>query len=655
MGKFRNVQTAPPSAAPPPAKKGKGVLRTNTDPALAGITNALEDQVIRAGQRPGPADYGALHLAPPKGGRFNASDAKSGLEWEIYRAQQLPGPAEYPAPELSRPNGGRFSSAFPKSDVEWQMYRAARQPGPTEYGPVATDTYKKKTEHAQLGVTGYQNDLDGVWHIRQEQAAKPGPGAYPGAATDVRIGGGKFNKGKAKSDLEWQMYRAKQLPGPASYDMPTTDVNGRSATVSIVGGGKWNRAVSKSGLEWDIYRAQQLPGPDYDTNAAHQYLEGKAGAGPRKGARILGRAGYNLPAPFNAYYRGSDAQVRSGPSISHGTAVTGFRQAHAAAAEPEPEPEPEEVPKEGRPKSSGTDLRHHLRVAISHGRSINGVKVTDAATLFAAVDKDKQNGISRQELKDALQRLGLHRRHHATGGGLASAEEIGELVDSVDTNGDDAIGLSELEAWLRLGPAEDGANPDPEKHSRAMVRKILELADMDKDGKLSRFEFVELQERCGRPAEALTVTKWHQMCEAFGADATAGIGPKVLQTMYERDPPRLVADFKQLQACLSDAELQASHERRAAANGRRRYRPRPPGGGAARAVSTAPRRGAQTDRSAEQLPPRLRRAYAALSANTGGMAMTERGEGAGPMLTSDELKQVYASGPRSARGAMATV
>ena len=183
MGKFRNVQTAPPSAAPPPAKKGKGVLRTNTDPALAGITNALEDQVIRAGQRPGPADYGALHLAPPKGGRFNASDAKSGLEWEIYRAQQLPGPAEYPAPELSQPNGGRFSSAFPKSDVEWQMYRAARQPGPTEYGPVATDTYKKKTEHAQLGVTGYQNDLDGVWHIRQEQAAKPGPGAYPGAAT----------------------------------------------------------------------------------------------------------------------------------------------------------------------------------------------------------------------------------------------------------------------------------------------------------------------------------------------------------------------------------------------------------------------------------------------------------------------------------------
>ena len=79
------------------------------------------------------------------------------------------------------------------------------------------------------------------------------------------------------------------------------------------------------------------------------------------------------------------------------------------------------------------------------------------------------------------------------------------------------------------------------------------------------------------------------------------------------------------------------------------------GGGAARAVSTTPRRGAQTDRSAEQLPPHLRRAYAALSANTGGVAMTERGGGAGPMLTSDELKQVYASGPRSARGAMTTV
>ena len=43
-------------------------------------------------------------------------------------------------------------------------------------------------------------------------------------------------------------------------------------------GGRFNASDAKSGLEWDIYRAQQLPGPDYDTNAAHQYLEGKAGA-----------------------------------------------------------------------------------------------------------------------------------------------------------------------------------------------------------------------------------------------------------------------------------------------------------------------------------------------------------------------------------------
>lgn len=40
MGKFRQTMDAPPPQTTPKPPMGKGVLRTNTEPALMGITNA---------------------------------------------------------------------------------------------------------------------------------------------------------------------------------------------------------------------------------------------------------------------------------------------------------------------------------------------------------------------------------------------------------------------------------------------------------------------------------------------------------------------------------------------------------------------------------------------------------------------------------------
>ena len=151
MGKFKHSAGAPPAVVPQPPPIGKGHLRTNTEPALRGITNGLENQVIRAATQPGPAQYPASTLPAPKGGRFNCGNAKSGLEWEMYRSAQIPGPAEYPAAKLEPPNGGRFST-FPKSDVEWQMYRAAELPAPGEGQQLQAALHRRRWRPAVLCV-----------------------------------------------------------------------------------------------------------------------------------------------------------------------------------------------------------------------------------------------------------------------------------------------------------------------------------------------------------------------------------------------------------------------------------------------------------------------------------------------------------------------
>ncbi len=45
----------------------------------------------------------------------------------------------------------------------------------------------------------------------------PGPGSYKLPST-LEAAGGRFNVSAAKSDVEWQMLRASQVPGPGSYE-----------------------------------------------------------------------------------------------------------------------------------------------------------------------------------------------------------------------------------------------------------------------------------------------------------------------------------------------------------------------------------------------------------------------------------------------------
>jgi hypothetical protein len=89
----------------------------------------------------------------------------------------------------------------------------------------------------------------------RDAATKPDPGVHQpkeGFST-MCSNGGKFNMSKAKTHIEWEMYRAKQLPAPGEYDTAKLGSN--------LKGGGFNLSNAKSDVEWEIYRASQIPDP----------------------------------------------------------------------------------------------------------------------------------------------------------------------------------------------------------------------------------------------------------------------------------------------------------------------------------------------------------------------------------------------------------
>ena len=82
---------------------------------------------------------------------------------------------------------------------------------------------------------------------------------YRGSATGKYkegVGGGRFSTSNPKSYIDWEIYRAKQTPGPNRYTLPSPPVSGCA---------KISDANPKSELDWIILRSRSMPGPsEYD-------------------------------------------------------------------------------------------------------------------------------------------------------------------------------------------------------------------------------------------------------------------------------------------------------------------------------------------------------------------------------------------------------
>lgn len=120
---------------------------------------------------------------------------------------------------------------------------------------VSTPTPRKAVSRPAFGTNELRNIS--VIELQRRAAAQPGPSNYDVAGLALPKGG-KFSRANPKSHVEWEQYRAKQIPGPADYDCTVQD---ESAQIS---GGKFNLSCPKSDVEWKMYRASKIPGPlDY--------------------------------------------------------------------------------------------------------------------------------------------------------------------------------------------------------------------------------------------------------------------------------------------------------------------------------------------------------------------------------------------------------
>lgn len=156
--------------------------------------------------------------------------------------------------------------------------------------PLANNTTKPKPPRKHPSSVGARARAH-RWKEAPGGLKTPGPGTYD--VTPKPAGGlfGRFPEGSGKSDIEWEIYRAKQLPGPARYSpkIPGGPVSGGRFNTSVVkdeidleiyrskdipgpgqynmpdeslrlGGGRFNMSKGKTDIEWEIYRAAQLPG-----------------------------------------------------------------------------------------------------------------------------------------------------------------------------------------------------------------------------------------------------------------------------------------------------------------------------------------------------------------------------------------------------------
>lgn len=127
------------------------------------------------------------------------------------RAKQIPGPGAYGLPTSLDKRGGVISESPIPQLFRWKLKRAMEEPSPGSYadGVIKSFTISKKgVKIPKAKMKRYFEDT-----IAQHKGI-PGPGGNTAIQSTLKRSGGLFSLAKPKTDIEWKIYRAKQLPGP---------------------------------------------------------------------------------------------------------------------------------------------------------------------------------------------------------------------------------------------------------------------------------------------------------------------------------------------------------------------------------------------------------------------------------------------------------
>jgi hypothetical protein len=91
--------------------------------------------------------------------------------------------------------------------------------------------------------------------------------------------------------------------------------------------------------------------------------------------------------------------------------------------------------------------------AIHHRRMLFSCETYDLASFFRAVDKNRDNSVSKKELRRALQRLDVH----------VTPPQLTELLQSMDTDHSGGVDLTEFTRWMAQG--KPSSSPRPVSHA----------------------------------------------------------------------------------------------------------------------------------------------------------------------------------------------
>merc|ERR1712166_1107325 len=211
-----------------------------------------------------------------------------------------------------------------RRDVCSKLDQKARRVEEKQAITEAISEYAKNKKNVRIGAGGSRRTYVDTIVYQYEQ--NPGPHYDPGKLRDrLDAPGMKIAQGNPKSEVEWCEYRARQLPGPAQYNVPkgqrigscsggvfpkftppglvessvrsnaykpgpgqyqveTDDGKGPAACIS--------KSSAKSDVEWAMQRAAQLPGPgEYSTkNTGAIGNKVSSGHGRTAGATHINRA-----------------------------------------------------------------------------------------------------------------------------------------------------------------------------------------------------------------------------------------------------------------------------------------------------------------------------------------------------------------------------
>ncbi len=185
--------------------------------------------------------------------------AKQKLFKQMQRERKATIAAKRQAKQKVRESKAKKVADFEVQQERWKDYmyqkiqsEATRQ---QEIDSLKVATLKEKQERHHMEKESQPKPKSSYLdpHLR-EAGAVPGPGAY-GLKEQNQGRAPSIGMVKAKSALDWQIYRAAKLPGPAEYSPMNSKLYQSGGTV------KFSADNSKSALDWEIYRAKQIPGP----------------------------------------------------------------------------------------------------------------------------------------------------------------------------------------------------------------------------------------------------------------------------------------------------------------------------------------------------------------------------------------------------------